>query len=379
MSTAAEQATRRGEPEPSSRPLLAPWWRAVEDSDRLLFEHAGQVVELNGRAVGALLPTLVPLLDGTHTRAGDRRDPRRGGRGTDREGPHAARRARPARRRSGGCGSRRRRVLCRAVCSCDAGAAASMRWRARASRSSDRRPQEPRLRACWRPLVSRRGSWALWTDPASDGDLIVAAPAAEEAEQLGSLNERRLRDATPWLALLPTDGRFAAVGPLFVPGQTACHACYLLRRGATSGYEQDFALLERRPVRAPMPAATSTIAAGLAALICLRWLGARDPDAAGSPVRTRATGHPRSYAASGAPSAALSSVRPGIATTQPVVQGDRCWSCSTARRHRSLTRSSGWRRPSLRWSASCASHPRSWLPQMRRVSTRLRASSRAQQ
>jgi bacteriocin biosynthesis cyclodehydratase domain-containing protein len=62
-----------------------------------------------------------------------------------------------------------------------------------------------------------------------------------------------------------------------VPGQTACHACYLLRRGATSGYEQDFALLERRPVRAPMPAAANTIAAGLAALICLRWLGARDP------------------------------------------------------------------------------------------------------
>ena len=52
---------------PSSRPLLAPWWRAVEDRGRLLFEHAGQVVELNGRAVGALLPTLVPLLDGTHT------------------------------------------------------------------------------------------------------------------------------------------------------------------------------------------------------------------------------------------------------------------------------------------------------------------------
>jgi len=31
-----------------------------------------------------------------------------------------------------------------------------------------------------------------------------------------------------------------------------------------------------------MPAAASTIAAGLAALICLRWLGARDPTLPGA-------------------------------------------------------------------------------------------------
>jgi bacteriocin biosynthesis cyclodehydratase domain-containing protein len=110
-----------------------------------------------------------------------------------------------------------------------------------------------------------------------DVDMIVAAFVPEEVERLRDLNEQRLRDSTPWLALLPADGRFAAVGPLYVPTQTACHACYLLRRGATSGYEEDFSLLEREPVRAPMPAAASTIAAGLAALMCLRWLGARDP------------------------------------------------------------------------------------------------------
>ena len=124
--------------------------------------------------------------------------------------------------------------------------------------------------------------WAStdWSGP--HVDLIVAAPTAEEVEQLADLNERCLSDSTPWLALLPANGNFATVGPLYIPGQTACHACYLLRRGATSGYERDFMVLERRPVRAPTPAAASTIAAGLAALISLRWLGARDSTLPGS-------------------------------------------------------------------------------------------------
>ncbi len=276
MSTAAEQATRRGEPDAEQRPLLAPWWRAVEDRGRLLFEHAGQVVELNGRAVGALLPTLVPLLDGTHTVReivevlGEAAEapiakaltlleehgllvdgPAAAGHDTAACYVAAVSSATPAQARNALTSS------CVAVVgSAPAGAEVAH-------------------------LLETAGLTTRVVGPVdgpgAEGDLIVAAPAAEETEQLGSLNERHLRDATPWLALLPTDGRFAAIGPLYVPGQTACHACYLLRRGATSGYEQDFAVIERQPVRAPMPGATSTITAGLAALICLRWLGARDP------------------------------------------------------------------------------------------------------
>ncbi len=123
---------------------------------------------------------------------------------------------------------------------------------------------------------------ALVERDGESADLVVVAPAPEEVEHLAGLNARRLSDATPWLALLPSDGGFAAVGPLFVPGQTACHACFLLRRGATSGFERDHPLLERQPVRAPMPPAASAIAAGLATLICLRWLGAHDPTLPGA-------------------------------------------------------------------------------------------------
>ena len=39
----------------------------ARDNSRVLFEHGGSVVTLEGRATEALLPTLLPLLDGTRT------------------------------------------------------------------------------------------------------------------------------------------------------------------------------------------------------------------------------------------------------------------------------------------------------------------------
>ena len=279
MSTTAESRAPRRQTEAERRPLLAPWWRAVEDRDRLLFEHAGHVVELNGRAVRALLPALVPLLDGAHTVGAIVEIL-----GEAAEAPIAKALALldghgllvdgPAESDSAAC-------YVASVCASTPGAASAALAGSRVAIVGSA--------ATGAEVANLLGAAGVETESrdSTDGagpnvDLIVAAVAAEEAGQLAGLNDRCLRDATPWLALRPSDGRFAAVGPLYVPGQTACHACFLLRRGATSGYEDDFALLERQPVRAPMPAAASTIAAGLAALICLRWLGARDPTLPGA-------------------------------------------------------------------------------------------------
>ena len=276
MSTAAEQTTRQGEPEAEQRPLLAPWWRAAEDGSRLLFEHAGHVVELNGRAVRALLPVLVPLLDGTHTvheivaALGDAAETPilkalalLDEHGLLVDGPPEGLDDAAACYVAAVC-SRTPAVARTAL----TGSSVAVLGSAPAGREITRVLESAGVATTCAALAGERVEHA---------DLLVAAPAAEEVEQLKGLNERVLSDATPWLALLPTDGRFAAVGPLYVPGQTACHACFLLRRRATSGYEQEFSLLERLPVRAPMPAAASTIAAGIGALICLRWLGAHDP------------------------------------------------------------------------------------------------------
>jgi bacteriocin biosynthesis cyclodehydratase domain-containing protein len=263
-----------GEREAGQRPLLAPWWRSVEDGDRLLFEHAGHVVELNGRAVRALLPALVPLLDGAHTvreiveLLGEAAETPimnalalLDGHGLLVDGP---------------ADSDVAACYVASVCSSTPAEASAALTGSRVAIAGSAPAGAELARLLGAVGVGTEAS-ALTDGSAPVADLFVAAPDAQEVEQLESLNERRLSDGTPWLALLPSDGRFTSVGPLYVPGQTACHACYLLRRGATSGYEQDFSLLERRPVRAPMPAAASTIAAGLAALLCVRWLGARDP------------------------------------------------------------------------------------------------------
>ncbi|HEY1317241.1 MAG TPA: TOMM precursor leader peptide-binding protein [Gaiella sp.] len=280
MSTAAEHTARRADAGAGRRPLLAPWWRAVEDRNRLLFEHAGHVVELNGRAIRALLPALVPLLDGAHTvreiveilgeaaeapvaKALALLDDH----GLLVEGPAAE------------CDTAACYVA--SVCSSPPGAASAALARSRVVilGSAHAGAEVSRLLESAGAVTKTSASMDA---SCGDADLIVAAPSPEEVEQLAGLNERCLLDETPWLVLLPTDGRFAAIGPLYVPRQTACHACFLLRRGATSGYEEDFLLVERRAVRAPMPSAASTIAAGLAVLICLRWLGARDPTLPGA-------------------------------------------------------------------------------------------------
>jgi bacteriocin biosynthesis cyclodehydratase domain-containing protein len=280
VTTAAEQVPRRDGAKAERRPLIAPWWRVVEDRERLLFEHAGHVVELNGRAVRALLPALVPLLDGAHTvreileLLGDTAEAPIAKaltlldhHGLLVDGP--APEGNPA------------AWYVASVCSSPPEVASAALARSRVALLGSAPAGAEVLR-----LLESAGAMTATTPwhVESDGhlDLILAVPTADEEHQLARLNERCLSHATPWLVLLPTDGRFAGVGPLYVPGQTACHACYLLRRGATSGYEQDFPLLQRRSLRAPMPPAASTIAAGLAALISLRWLGARDPTLPGA-------------------------------------------------------------------------------------------------
>ena len=49
------------------KPLLAPWYRRAEAGDALALDYAHRAVVLEGRAVRALLPALLPLLDGTRT------------------------------------------------------------------------------------------------------------------------------------------------------------------------------------------------------------------------------------------------------------------------------------------------------------------------
>jgi bacteriocin biosynthesis cyclodehydratase domain-containing protein len=260
-------------------PLLAPWYRIVEEGARMVLEHGDRAVVLEGAAVRRLLPHLLPLLDGTRTAAevaavlGPEAAPAvesalalLGSRGLLTQGPGLD------------------RAAVTAVTAHELAAGSAVSPRVAANRLETARvgvAGDSRVAVETARLLARAGVGAIVPrrlDEPGDDDLLVAAPAPEEvAARLGRCNELALEEARPWLQVLPFDGRMAAVGPLFLPGETACHGCYRLRRSASLAFGDLDRLLEPEPVRAPAGPALEAVVAGLAATVALRWVVLRDP------------------------------------------------------------------------------------------------------
>jgi bacteriocin biosynthesis cyclodehydratase domain-containing protein len=265
-------------PELPELPLLAPWYRVAEDEGRIVFEHADRAVLLEGAAVRQLLPRLLPLLDGTRTvadivavvgvpaeRAVVKALALLAERGLLAAGPGAGGpaelRATAEELASGGAAApavaaRRIRSACVAVAGDSRVAVETARLLAGSGVRSVRR----------RAL----------DEPADGDDLLVAAPSAGEFRALRTCNELALAAGSAWLQALPFDGRMAAVGPLFLPGETACHVCYLLRRSASRGFGELEQLLEAEPICAPAGPALELFVAAVAATLALQWLALLD-------------------------------------------------------------------------------------------------------
>lgn len=292
-------------------PLLAPWCRLVEDGDRLLLDHARSVVVLEGGAVRTLLPELLPLLDGSRTRA---------------ElavalGPAA----RPAVEQAlellaangvlveGGGG----RGAAPAALAVAAGyrlgpAEASRRLReariALVGESRVGRTAARLLRRCGIGLVEKLG----W-DSEAPLDLAVVAPSPSEAARLESWNLGALDRGLRWLSIRTFDGATTTVGPLVVPGESPCHACLLLRLGAHLEHASDFARIERAPTAVEAGEPLEAIAAGVAAQLVLSWIGGND---------TRLPGLVH----------VLESGPPLAVSAHPLLRVPRCPACSPAER-----------------------------------------------
>jgi bacteriocin biosynthesis cyclodehydratase domain-containing protein len=248
----------------------------VDDGERILFDHGGRMVELHGRAVRALLPALLPLLDGAHTKAeivgclGEAAEPSvlkalelLDEHGLLSDGPYVA----------GDDAADYVATSCPDVRPSAARTALSAARVALHGHAAAAVEVERLLAAACVPVERRDAGESL--EPTVS--LVIEAPGPDEVAALRFENARRLEDGIPWLVVLPSDGRMTTIGPLYVPGRTACHACFCLRRGATSGFEEEFDLLESHPAAAPWPDAFATMAAGLAVLLALRWLAAKDP------------------------------------------------------------------------------------------------------
>lgn len=268
-------------------PLLKPWYRIARDGERVVLEYADSTLVLGGGAARQLVPALLPLLDGRHTidelvsELGPAAAPavelvlaELQARGALSDGPALS-----------GEEPRDDTAVVLAALERDAsprGVRDALATQ-RALVAGDGAHAGELARVLTRSGLEsvRRVSLATAGTLAGSG-VLVAAPSTNELELLDGVNERALREGTPWLEVLPFDGRQAAVGPLYVPEETCCRRCYLLRRAAASGYPDEFWSLSSSTADRRMPPFLSSIVAGLAALVALRWLLRRDPTVTGT-------------------------------------------------------------------------------------------------
>lgn len=263
-----------------ARPAVAPWCRLVHDEGRVLIEHAGTLVTLDGAAVTTLLPRLLPLLDGSRT--------------TDELvvalGPAVA----PAVENALMLLAENRLLVDGPSPDADGHASSSGAYAAALTRSTTPSAAAAALETA---RVSVLGSGACAAELARQlatagvglveqlcldaepphGSFVTAVPEPTETDALRRVNERALGCGDPWLQVLPYDGRFVVAGPIFLPGASGCRACFATRRAATSGFEEDFDLVDGIPQRSPCPGPLVSMAAALAAVLVVRWLTTSDP------------------------------------------------------------------------------------------------------
>lgn len=262
------------------RPLLKPWYRLSVEGGRSVLRYAGSVLEFEGAAAELLVPHLLPLLDGT--------------RSLDDVVAELGEPARPAvehalallhahdlvtERVPDGSGEGARRCA-ELLAATDAAGRTVAELHARLAtvevhvlgNGPAAEPIGRLLQASGAACVTSVG----WNGrPPADG-LVVAAPASDELLLLEQWNRRALVARTPWLQVLPFDGRLAAVGPVFVPGETACHECFRLRRDSTIAPIRDRTAGSH--VGSP---ALDAVLAGLAVHVALRRMAAADTAEAG--------------------------------------------------------------------------------------------------
>jgi oxazoline/thiazoline synthase len=99
--------------------------------------------------------------------------------------------------------------------------------------------------------------------------LLVVAPEISGSVDLRDTNTAMLAERRQWMQVLPFDGTAAVVGPVFVPGETACAECFTARRAANGAGPSRAALPARFPATAALDA---SVAATAVTAITLRLL-----------------------------------------------------------------------------------------------------------
>lgn len=293
------------------RPLLKPWFRRCPLPDGLLLEHGRATVRFRGAAATRLLPLLVPLLDGRRTvpelvaTVGAAVEPAVNNalgllarHGLLAEGPPVDTAA----------SALDRTAVSLAQHAGEPPAAVRARLAsARVLLEGDRELVGPLGR-----LLCRAGlAPAIVHEPG--GAFVVTAVAAAGDPRLEARNDWALDEGAPWLPVGVFDGATALVGPLVLPGESACLRCLTLRRDAAAAGARELAAIRGVPSVAPLPPGVAALAVAVTLDRVVRWLGLRDPLLPGVAVAVEA-----------APELRL--------TPHPVLRVPRCTACSPSAR-----------------------------------------------
>jgi bacteriocin biosynthesis cyclodehydratase domain-containing protein len=268
-----------------SLPYLAPWYRVATVPGKVVLEHGQRILRLEGRATERLLPALLPLLDGRRTvdeivqvlgppvrPAIEQALDLLAEHGVLEEGPPLPEDLPPpiagtagllASLRPGGPALADIAVSVASSSVAVAGEGAAGIEVARFLRAGGADVQ--------RAATVESGP-----------DLTVCAPSGAELFRLGAWNAQALETRAPWLQVLPFDGRYASVGPLYLPGDTCCYECFRLRREANLEGGAELTLLDNAPAVYPAAPALDAVVGGLTALLVSSWLVHADHYAPGA-------------------------------------------------------------------------------------------------
>ena len=263
-------------------PYLAPWYRIASADDAVVLEYGQRIICLAGRAGAVLVPVLLPLLDGTRTLdeivevLGEPARPaieaaleRLDEHDLLLDGPPLPRRApaalghRPAPRLAS---ARRSSRLAR------------LPVRSRLAVRRRRRQRRGRSRGC-PPVAAERRRVRRGRD-----DLGGRRSRRLRACPGGAARTRRMEQpgawprGRPWLQVLPFDGRYASIGPLYLPDETCCFECFRLRRAANLEAADELELLEATPAAYPALRPCRRSSPGSRRPWRFEWLVLRDHD-----------------------------------------------------------------------------------------------------
>ncbi|SHG04397.1 bacteriocin biosynthesis cyclodehydratase domain-containing protein [Jatrophihabitans endophyticus] len=108
-------------------------------------------------------------------------------------------------------------------------------------------------------------------------DVVLATDSDDTPTRtLREVNAACLAARVAWLPITAYDGAVLHVGPLVVPGATACFECTVRRRAANTEYADLYDGVVSAVAAAPTPRALRAWSYAVASLCLLHWIGNRD-------------------------------------------------------------------------------------------------------